>query len=160
MSTVMYFSSILVPKRHMIIANTFKLHLFCSNPLIYMYYFAIQMTAVIRRSIIVRYYINNYRNWGRISIRCWIHKRHPMPRPNGVSFVNICEKIDRVITVPHCISLCFTLPRNSCKCSLSICVACSSGALISWDNVRFLLIVGSVSMSTGGVGGTPCCSIR
>ena len=56
---------------------------------------------------IVRYYINNYRNWGRISIRCWIHKRHPIPRPDGrakgVSFVNICEKIDRVITAPHCI---------------------------------------------------------
>ena len=28
-------------------------------------------------------YINNYRSWGRISIRCWIHKRHHIPRPNG-----------------------------------------------------------------------------
>ena len=26
---------------------------------------------------------NNYRNWGRISIRCWIHKRHSIPRPIG-----------------------------------------------------------------------------
>ena len=31
------------------------------------------------RSNIVRY----YRNCGRISIRCWIHKRHPIPRPDG-----------------------------------------------------------------------------
>ena len=67
----------------------------------------VQLSAVITRSNIVRYYINNYRNWGRISIRCWIHKSRPIPRPNGramgVSFVNICEKIDRVITTPHCI---------------------------------------------------------
>ena len=56
---------------------------------------------------IVRYYINNYRKCGRISIRCCIHKRHPIPRPNGwamgVSFVNNCEKIDSVITAPRCI---------------------------------------------------------
>ena len=30
-----------------------------------------------------RYCINNCRNWGRISIRCWIHKRYPIPCPNG-----------------------------------------------------------------------------
>ena len=29
------------------------------------------------------YYINHFRNWGRISIRSWTHKRHPIPRPNG-----------------------------------------------------------------------------
>ena len=34
------------------------------------------------RSNIVRYYINDYRKGGRISISCWIHKRHPIPRPN------------------------------------------------------------------------------
>ena len=35
-------------------------------------------------------------------------ERHPIPRPNvelwGV-FVNICEKIDRVLTAPHYIML-------------------------------------------------------
>ena len=31
----------------------------------------------------VRYYINNYRTWAKISIRYWIHKRHPIHRPNG-----------------------------------------------------------------------------
>ena len=41
----------------------------------------VQSSAVITRSNIVRYYINNHRGWGRISIRCWIHKRHPIPRP-------------------------------------------------------------------------------
>ena len=35
----------------------------------------IQSNAVITRSNIVRYYINNYRNWSRISVRCLIHKR-------------------------------------------------------------------------------------
>ena len=29
------------------------------------------------------YYINNYRNWSRMSIRSWIHKIHPIPRPIG-----------------------------------------------------------------------------
>ena len=58
------------------------------------------------RFSILRYYVNDYRNRGRISIRCWIHKRHPIPRPYGqamgVSFVNICEKIHRVIKALHC----------------------------------------------------------
>ena len=39
-----------------------------------------QISAVIMRSSLVRYYINHYRNWGRIWIGRWIHKRHPMPR--------------------------------------------------------------------------------
>ena len=43
----------------------------------------IQSSASLTRSNIVRYYINNYRNWGRISIRCWIHNGHPIPHPNG-----------------------------------------------------------------------------
>ena len=43
----------------------------------------LQSSAGLTRSSIVRYNINNYRNWGRISVRCWIHKRHPIPRPNG-----------------------------------------------------------------------------
>ena len=43
----------------------------------------IQSSAVITRSNIVRYCINDYRNRGRISIRCWIHKIQPIPRPNG-----------------------------------------------------------------------------
>ena len=54
---------------------------------------------------IVRYNIINYRNWGRISIRCWIHKRQPIARPNGRAmgclFLDICEKSDRVLTEPH-----------------------------------------------------------
>ena len=65
----------------------------------------IQSSAFITRSNFVRYFINKYRNWCRISIRCWIHKRHTIPRPNGLamgSFLNFCEKIDRVITAPHC----------------------------------------------------------
>ena len=33
----------------------------------------VQSSAVITRIDIIRYYINNYRNWCRISIRCWIH---------------------------------------------------------------------------------------
>ena len=41
----------------------------------------VQSSAVITRSNIVRYCINNHRNWGRISIRCWIHNRHPIARP-------------------------------------------------------------------------------
>ena len=43
--------------------------------------FRIQSSAVITRSTIVRYCINDCRNSGRISIRCWIHRRHPIPCP-------------------------------------------------------------------------------
>ena len=39
----------------------------------------IQSSAIIMRSNIVKY----YRNCGRISIRCWIHKIYPIRRPNG-----------------------------------------------------------------------------
>ena len=77
--------------------------------------FHLQLSAVITCSNIVRYFMNNYRNWGRISIRCWIHKRHPIPHSPwrasyGVSFVNICEKIDHVMMAPWCI-LCSPIMR-------------------------------------------------
>ena len=65
----------------------------------------IQLSAVITQSNIVQYYINNYRNWGRISVRSWIHKRHPNLALMGelqCVFVNICEKIEHVITASHC----------------------------------------------------------
>ena len=39
--------------------------------------FIIQSSAVITRFNIVRYYINEYRNWSRIWIRRWIHKDTP-----------------------------------------------------------------------------------
>ena len=42
----------------------------------------IQSSAIIMWSSIERYYTNDYRNWGRISIRYWIHVRHPITRPN------------------------------------------------------------------------------
>ena len=45
--------------------------------------FVIESSVVITRSNIVRYYINNYMNCGRISIICRINKRHPISRPNG-----------------------------------------------------------------------------
>ena len=45
--------------------------------------FHLQPSAVIKRSNIVRYCINGCRNSGRISLRCWIHKKHRIPRPNG-----------------------------------------------------------------------------
>ena len=44
------------------------------------------------------------RKWGRISIGSWTHKRQPIPRKccwrvnYGMSFMNILEKINRVIT--------------------------------------------------------------
>ena len=44
-------------------------------------------SAVIMRSNTAKYCINNCSNWGRISIRCWIHKRHAIPHPNGRAMV-------------------------------------------------------------------------
>ena len=37
----------------------------------------IQLSAIITGPSITRYRINNCRNWGRIAIKCWIHKRYP-----------------------------------------------------------------------------------
>ena len=53
----------------------------CSQDIYSLY--DIQSSAVITRSNIVRYCINNCKNCGRISIRCWMHKIHPIPGPNG-----------------------------------------------------------------------------
>ena len=39
----------------------------------------VQLSGVITRSNIVRYYKNDYRNWCKISIRYWIYKRHAIP---------------------------------------------------------------------------------
>ena len=79
----------------------------------------IQLNAIITRSIIVRYLINNYRNSGRISIKCWIHKKTPHTSPQrasyGVSFVNICEQIDRVV------------PRNAFQVTLLGPSTCAAG---------------------------------
>ena len=62
----------------------------------------IQSSAVITWSNIVRYYTNNYRNWGRISITCWIHKRHPTPRPYGRAMGCYLWEKWPVIMAPHC----------------------------------------------------------
>ena len=51
----------------------------------------LQSSAVITWFEIVRYCINSCRNWSWISIRCWIHKRHPIPCPNGRAMGRFCE---------------------------------------------------------------------
>ena len=55
---------------------------------------------IICSSPIPRYQVSslgqNIRDWDRISVRGWIHKRYP-----SVSSVTICEESDRVITAPH-----------------------------------------------------------
>ena len=63
---------------------------------------AVQASVVKTRSNIKRYCIKHWRNWGMISISCWIHKRRAS---YGVSFLNIYETIDRIIITLHCIYL-------------------------------------------------------
>ena len=43
----------------------------------------LQSSIVIARSNIPWYCTHHCRNGGRILIRVWTHKRHPIPRPNG-----------------------------------------------------------------------------
>ena len=50
-----------------------------------------QSNPVITRSNIVRNYINDCSDWGRISIRFWIQKKHPIPRPDGRAMGCLCE---------------------------------------------------------------------
>ena len=61
----------------------------------------IQSSVVIKGSNIVRYYINDYRNWGRISIRCWIDKRHPIPRLTGELWGCLLWTFVRQLTVVY-----------------------------------------------------------
>ena len=73
----------------------------------YGYIYQIQSSAVITRTNIEIYHTNNYRNWGRISMKFWIHRGLPylaLPGELRVYFVTICEKIDRVITAQYCIT--------------------------------------------------------
>ena len=67
----------------------------------------IESSAIITRCNIVRYCINDCRNSGRISLRCWIHKRHTIPRPGrramACLFWIFFTKTDRVVTALHCI---------------------------------------------------------
>ena len=53
-----------------------------SDPDMHQHTIEIQPSDIIMRSNMVRNCINNCRNWVRISNRCWIHKRHPLPNPN------------------------------------------------------------------------------
>ena len=46
-------------------------------------FITIESSANITRSNLVRYCINSCMNSGRISIKGWTHKRHPIPHPNG-----------------------------------------------------------------------------
>ena len=70
----------------------------------------IQSSAAITRPNDISYYMNNCRNGGKISIRSWIHKRHPIPRPSGramgcLLWIFMRKETDRVITAPHGIYL-------------------------------------------------------
>ena len=47
---------------------------------------------------IVGYCLNNCRNWGRISILCWIHERQPVPHPNGWAMECLLWIIARKLT--------------------------------------------------------------
>ena len=72
-----------------------------------------QSSAVITRFNTTWYCTHLCRNWGRVSIRVWIPKRHCTHRASyGMYFGRIWEKIDRVITAPHCILKCFTDPSH------------------------------------------------
>ena len=48
----------------------------------------------------VTYFTHHCRNWGRMSLRGWTHKRHPIPHPNGRA-IGCLLWIDRVIMAPH-----------------------------------------------------------
>ena len=66
----------------------------------------IQLSDVITRSNITWYCTHHCRKWGRISIRGWTHKTHPIPRPLGramgcFSWI-FYMKIYRGIMAQHC----------------------------------------------------------
>ena len=58
----------------------------------------LQSSAVITRSNVVRYCINNCRNWSRISSGYWIYQRHHIPHPNGRAMGCLFSIIFRKLT--------------------------------------------------------------
>ena len=62
----------------------------------------IQSSVVITRSNIMSCYIHDHRNCGKISIRCWIHKKTPIPGPYGRAMGCNLLTINCVIRTPHC----------------------------------------------------------
>ena len=70
-------------------------------------YSLLQSSAIIIRTNIVRWYLNNYRNWAEYQSDAGSRKDTPYLALSSVlwvSLVNVCEKIDYVITAPHCIT--------------------------------------------------------
>ena len=57
------------------------------------------LTSDITPSNVLKYCINSCINWGRISIKCWIHKTHRVSY--GDSFMYNCNKVGRFVTAPH-----------------------------------------------------------
>ena len=82
-------------KSHLTDVTTARLHRHLSN-------MKVHSSAVITRFNIVRYCINYYRNWGRISIRCWIKQDTPYLTQTVKIWGVICEKTDRIIMALHC----------------------------------------------------------
>ena len=70
-------------------------------------YFLLLWSAAPTWSSITWYCIHHSSDWGRIYIRIWIHKTHPIPRPNVWAMGCVCEDseylIARVITTTRCI---------------------------------------------------------
>ena len=55
--------------------------------------FIIQSSAVITRSNITWYCTHHCDHWCKIKMRAWIHKIHPIPRPNGRAIGVFCESL-------------------------------------------------------------------
>ena len=64
---------------------------FVTHIIVYKISYSIQSSAIIRPSNIVKYCTNDCRNSGKISIRCWIHKRHPYLTLMGELWGVVCE---------------------------------------------------------------------
>ena len=105
----------------------------------------IQSSAVITRSNIARNSMNTYKDWSRIPIRWWIHKRHPIPRPSGRAMGcllwNIGEKIDRVITALHCTFKIITLLIFSSSRPASRGAWGAGGGDGTWNNQNWTAIL-------------------
>ena len=88
----------------------------------------IQSSALKTRSNIISFYINNFTNWGRILIRCWIHKRHPTPRPNGRAMGCLLWIIVRKLTA-------FYRLRNVCHHHSCTCM-CNHLTVLVYEQVQ------------------------
>ena len=98
----------------------------------------IQSSAVVTRSNVIWFCIHHCTYWGRIWIKVWTHKRHPIPGPNGWGMgcllLGFSRKLTNVITAPRCIFFLSVYPMNYVR-EWCFNMFCCFGVIVSFIHI-------------------------